>query len=167
MIKWLQGATVVGIAEFDGDLYNPDGIDICGLDQWKLRNGSVVGFPGAQAWDKSKGELIEQECDILGVCAKEKVAKFIQFFDRNVSKCKFFICLYGFQVITAENACRIKAKIVSEGANGPVTPAAHKILLDNKVSTYVKISFDESFIFEGVGAPRFVFERRGCHRFLL
>jgi glutamate dehydrogenase/leucine dehydrogenase len=51
--------------------------------------------------------LIEQECDILGACAKEKV-------------------------ITADNAGKIKAKVISEGANGPVTPAGHKILVANK-----------------------------------
>jgi len=103
-----HGAKTIGIAEYDGDLYNPDGIDIHALEDWKLRNGTVVGFPGAQAWDKSKGDLIEQQCDILGACAKEKV-------------------------ITADNAGRIKAKIIAEGANGPVTPAAHKILVQNKV----------------------------------
>jgi len=102
-----MGAKCIGIAEWDGDLYSADGIDVKALEQWKLQNGTIVGFPGAEAWDSSKGALIEQQCDILGACAKEKV-------------------------ITADNAGRIKAKVISEGANGPVTPAAHKILLDNK-----------------------------------
>lgn len=43
------------------------------LEDWKLKNGTVKGFPGAAAWDASKGALIEQKCDILGACAKEKV----------------------------------------------------------------------------------------------
>ena len=43
------------------------------LEEWKLEHGTIVGFPGAQAWDSKKGALIEQECDILGACAKEKV----------------------------------------------------------------------------------------------
>ena len=68
-----MGAKCIGIAEYDGDLYNPDGIDVKALEQWKLENGTIVGFPGAQAWDSSKGALIEQQCDILGACAKEKV----------------------------------------------------------------------------------------------
>merc|ERR1712126_503469 len=57
---------------------------------------------------KKNGALIEIECDILGACAQEKV-------------------------ITAENAHKIKAKVISEGANGPITPAGHEILVANKV----------------------------------
>ncbi|CBY21135.1 unnamed protein product [Oikopleura dioica] len=103
------GANCIGIVEYDGSLYNPDGIDIYALEDYKLRKGTIVGFPGAQAWDETKdGPLIEQECDILGACAKEKE-------------------------ITADNAPKIKAKIICEGANGPITPKAHKILLDKKV----------------------------------
>ena len=86
-----MGAKCIGIAEWDGDLYNPEGIDVKALEQWKLQNGTIVGFPGAQAWDKSKGALIEQECDILGACAKEKV-------------------------ITADNAARIKVNSSSNKA---------------------------------------------------
>merc|ERR1719378_232198 len=63
-----MGAKCIGIAEYDGDLYNPEGIDVKALEEWKIENGTIVGFPGAQAWDKSKGSLIEQECDILGAC---------------------------------------------------------------------------------------------------
>jgi len=104
-----HGATCIGVSEYDGDLFNPAGIDVKALENWKLENDTIVGFPGAQPWDAaSKGALIEQECDILGACAKEKV-------------------------ITADNAGRIKAKIISEGANGPVTPKAHKLLLSNNV----------------------------------
>jgi glutamate dehydrogenase (NAD(P)+) len=103
-----KGAKCIGIAEYDGDLFNAEGIDIKALEDWKLANGTIVGFPGAEAYDAAaNGPLIEQQCDILGACAKEKV-------------------------ITADNAGNIKAKIISEGANGPVTPAGHKILVDNK-----------------------------------
>jgi glutamate dehydrogenase (NAD(P)+) len=104
-----KGAKCIGVSEWDGDLYNPNGINILELEQWKIETGSVTGFPGAEAWDsKTKGPLIEQKCDILGACAKEKV-------------------------ITADNAGKIKAKVISEGANGPITPAGHKILVANKV----------------------------------
>merc|ERR1719444_506667 len=103
------GANCIGIVEYDGSLYNPNGIDIYALEDYKLRKGTIVGFPGAEAWDEAKnGPLIEQESDILGACAKEKE-------------------------ITADNAPKIKAKIICEGANGPITPKAHKILLDKKV----------------------------------
>ena len=69
-----QGGKCIGIAEYDGDLYNPDGIDIKALEDWKIERGTIVGFPGAQAWDSAtNGPLIEQQCDILGACAKEKV----------------------------------------------------------------------------------------------
>jgi len=100
-----KGAKCIGVAEYNGDLYNEAGIDVKALEDYKIKTGSVVGFPGARAWDAaSEGPLIEAECDILGACAKEKV-------------------------ITADNAGNIKAKVISEGANGPITPAGHRILL--------------------------------------
>lgn len=104
-----KGAKCIGISEYNGDLFNENGIDILALEDYKLKNGgSIVGFPGARAWDaETEGSLIEAECDILGVCAKEKV-------------------------ITADNAHNIKAKILSEGANGPITPRGHEILVANK-----------------------------------
>jgi len=104
-----KGAICVGVAEWDGNLYNEEGIDVMALEEYKLKHGTIKGFPGARAWDDAKeGALIEAKCDILGACAKEKV-------------------------ITADNAGRIKAKIISEGANGPVTPKGHDILVKNKV----------------------------------
>ena len=48
------------------------------MEDYKIANGTIVGFPGAEAWDSKKnGALIEIECDILGACAKEKVNYFI------------------------------------------------------------------------------------------
>ncbi|XP_039273537.1 glutamate dehydrogenase, mitochondrial-like [Styela clava] len=98
-----HGARCIGIIEYDGSIYNEQGIDPRELEEYKLQTGTVVGFPGASEY---KGEsLLEEECDILLPCAKEKA-------------------------ITAENATRIKARIIGEGANGPITPAADKILLE-------------------------------------
>nr|CAB3249631.1 glutamate dehydrogenase, mitochondrial [Phallusia mammillata] len=99
-----HGARCVGVIEHDASIYNPAGIDPKDLEDYKLNNGTISGFPGAEPYQG--GSLLEEECDILLPCAIEKV-------------------------ITADNAPRIKARIIAEGANGPTTPAADKILQDS------------------------------------
>jgi len=104
-----HGAKCIGVSEYDGDIYNENGIDVLELEDYKLEHNTITGFPGAKPWSAAKnGPLIEQKCDILGACAKEKV-------------------------ITADNAERIQAKVISEGANGPITPKGHDILVKNNV----------------------------------
>jgi len=102
------GYKIIGIAEYNGGLYNANGIDIDALLEYRDRNSSrgIVGFPGAEAEDSS--HLLVTACDILIPAATENV-------------------------ITSQNADSIKAKIICEGANGPTTAAADEILADKKV----------------------------------
>uniref|UniRef100_A0A3B3YFN5 Glutamate dehydrogenase n=1 Tax=Poecilia mexicana TaxID=48701 RepID=A0A3B3YFN5_9TELE len=99
------GAKCVGVGEIDGAIYNPDGIDPKQLEDYKLQHGTIVGFPGAKPYD---GNILEADCHILIPAAGEKQ-------------------------LTRNNARRIKAKIIAEGANGPTTPEADKIFLENNV----------------------------------
>ncbi|HWR14464.1 MAG TPA: Glu/Leu/Phe/Val dehydrogenase [Terriglobales bacterium] len=100
------GYKIIGIAEFDGGLYNKDGIDIDALWEHRYRNGTIHGFKGAEPHDQH--ELLLTDCDILVPAATENV-------------------------ITSKNAAKIKAKIIAEGANGPTTAHADDILADNKI----------------------------------
>ncbi|MBX3440331.1 MAG: Glu/Leu/Phe/Val dehydrogenase [Planctomycetaceae bacterium] len=95
------GLKVVGISDEFGGLFNPNGIDIAKLGEHVDKTGSVVGFKGADAIDGH--DLLELEVDLLIPAAVEGV-------------------------IHEQNAPRIKAKLIVEGANGPTTPAADKIL---------------------------------------
>ncbi|XP_060782280.1 glutamate dehydrogenase 1a [Neoarius graeffei] len=99
------GAKCIGVAEWDGSIWNPNGIDPKELEEYKLANGTVVGFPNATPYE---GNILEAECDILIPAASEK-----QF--------------------TKKNASKIKAKIIAEGANGPTTAEAEKIFLERNI----------------------------------
>ncbi|XP_038164287.1 glutamate dehydrogenase, mitochondrial-like [Cyprinodon tularosa] len=99
------GAKCVGIAEMDGSIWNPNGMDPKELEEYKLANGSIVGFPNSTPYE---GSILEADCDILIPAASEKQ-------------------------LTKSNAHRIKAKIIAEGANGPTTPEADRIFLERNV----------------------------------
>ncbi len=96
-----KGYTIIGITEFDGALYNPNGLDIPSLTSHRKRAGTINGFSGAEAVDKD--ELITRECEILIPAATENV-------------------------ITSRNAAQLKCRILCEGANGPTTVVADEIL---------------------------------------
>lgn len=96
------GAKIVAIAEYDGAICNPKGLDVTAVQEFRSDTGSIVGFPDARVLPNS-ADALEYECDILIPAALEGQ-------------------------LTAENASRIKAKIIAEAANGPTTAAAEAIL---------------------------------------
>ncbi len=101
-----QGYRIVGVSEIGGALYNPKGIDMDALFEHKGREGVLPGFQGAEGVDPA--EFLLMDCDILIPAATENV-------------------------ITSQNAERIKARILIEGANGPTTAAADEILAEKGV----------------------------------
>jgi glutamate dehydrogenase (NAD(P)+) len=97
-----QGAIIIGIAEYEGGLYSDNGLDVAEVYKHRRESRSILNFGNARNISNSR-ELLEMECDILVPAALEGQ-------------------------ITEENAPRIKAKIIGEGANGPVTSEAEEIL---------------------------------------
>ena len=96
-------AKIIAILEWDGALYDPNGIDVQDVYQYKIDNkGGVKGYTKAQYFEDGKA-LLEKECDILIPAAMEGV-------------------------INRTNAANIQAKVIAEAANGPVTFAAEVLL---------------------------------------
>jgi glutamate dehydrogenase (NAD(P)+) len=106
-LLWREGCLIAGIGDVKGAIWNPDGIDIRQLETHVAEAGSVVGFPGAEPL--SNADILTQPCDVLIPAAVGSV-------------------------IRADNADRIKATIVAEGANAPTTPEADVILRDRGVT---------------------------------
>jgi len=100
------GAKIIAVSDSKGGIVNPRGLDPLKALKFKEKSGSVVGLAGTSR--VSNQELLELKCDILIPAALENV-------------------------ITSENASRIKARIIAEAANGPVTPMADDILTRNNV----------------------------------
>lgn len=103
------GAKIIAIAEYEGAIFNADGLNEEEVRQHRKKTGSILNFPGATNFEKS-ADALEAECDILIPAALESV-------------------------INAENADRIKAKIIGEAANGPLTAEADVIL--NKKGVFI------------------------------
>jgi glutamate dehydrogenase (NAD(P)+) len=101
------GAVIIGLAEYEGAIHNPKGLDVEAVMKHRKETGSLLNFPGATNLG-SREEALELECDILIPAALENQ-------------------------ITEENAPRVRARIVAEAANGPVTAGAERILLRNDV----------------------------------
>ncbi|MGR3374754.1 Glu/Leu/Phe/Val dehydrogenase [Pseudooceanicola sp.] len=108
--KFLQeedGAIITGIIERDGALFNPKGIEVEAVRDWIVKHGGVTGFPDASHTAEGSA-VLEEECDILIPAAMEGV-------------------------ITMENAPRIRAPLIIEAANGPITAGADDILREKGV----------------------------------
>ncbi|RMF64792.1 MAG: glutamate dehydrogenase, partial [Bacteroidetes bacterium] len=107
--KFVQegGGVIVGLAEYEGAIYNPDGLDVEAVVAHRKATGSILDFPGAQNLKQTR-DALELPCDILIPAALEGQ-------------------------ITSENAWNIQAKIIAEAANGPVTADADTILLERGV----------------------------------
>jgi glutamate dehydrogenase (NAD(P)+) len=101
-----DGAKVVAVSDSRGGVYNPNGIDVPAALAHKQERGTLDGLANAER--VTNEELVELPCDIFAPCALE-------------------------QVVTDANADRVKATVICEGANGPVTPTADAILEDRGV----------------------------------
>ncbi len=101
-----MGMKVVAVSDVNGAIHNPEGLDVKALMAYVKATGSVVNFPGSTAIHNA--ELLELEVDVLAPCALEGV-------------------------IHKDNADKLRCRILAEGANGPTTPQADKILTDKGV----------------------------------
>jgi len=100
------GAKVIAVSDVEGAIYNRGGLDIPELIKYNSEYGTIATYPDAK--QITNEELLELECDILAPCALENQ-------------------------ITKDNAPKVKAKIIAEGANGPTTAEADKILEEKGV----------------------------------
>jgi glutamate dehydrogenase (NAD(P)+) len=100
------GAKVVAVTDWKGGVYNPKGLDVEKMLEFAKQHKTIDGFPGGEPFENE--QLFELEVDVLVPAALENQ-------------------------ITEDNAGSIKAKIIAEGANGPTTPDAHRILHERGV----------------------------------
>lgn len=96
------GAKIIGLSEYEGAIYSEKGLDVDAVVAHRKATGSILNFPGATNLAKNT-DALELECDILIPAALENV-------------------------INGDNASNVKAKIIGEAANGPLTPEADEIL---------------------------------------
>jgi glutamate dehydrogenase (NAD(P)+) len=96
---------IVGLSEIEGTIYSEKGIDMQAALDYRMANGTIIGLPGTVTLP-DRGDWVAIECDILVPAALESV-------------------------ITEENAHRVKAKVIGEAANGPITSEAADIIIKN------------------------------------
>jgi glutamate dehydrogenase (NAD(P)+) len=101
-----RGAAVVAVSDVSGGVHDEAGLDLPALRAWAAANGSLAGYPDAE--HVSNAELLELPCDVLVLAARE-------------------------DQVTEENAGRIQARLITEGANGPTTVEADAILAERAV----------------------------------
>ena len=97
------GAKIIALAEYEGAIYSDNGLDVDEVFQHRKTTGSILNYKGANNFAKNT-DALEYDCDILIPAALENV-------------------------INGENAPRVKARIIGEGANGPLTPDADEIFI--------------------------------------
>ena len=97
------GAKIIGLAEYEGAIYNEEGLDVDEVFQNRRKTGTILNFHGAKNFAKN-ADALEMDCEILIPAALENV-------------------------IDEENATKVKAKIIGEAANGPLTPEADEIFV--------------------------------------
>jgi glutamate dehydrogenase (NAD(P)+) len=95
------GAKIIALAEYEGSIYSENGLNVEAVFEHRKSTGSILNFPGAKNFAKNT-DALEYNCDILIPAALENV-------------------------INGENAPNVKAKIIGEGANGPLTPEADEV----------------------------------------
>jgi glutamate dehydrogenase (NAD(P)+) len=95
------GAKIIALAEYEGAIYNEAGLDVDAVFAHRKQTGTILNFPGSKNFAKNT-DALEMECDILIPAALENV-------------------------IDGDNAPRVKAKIIGEAANGPLTPEADEV----------------------------------------
>jgi glutamate dehydrogenase (NAD(P)+) len=98
----LRGARVTGVSDISGGIHQEEGLDLEAVDAWRRAHGGLAGFPGAV--EVTNEGLLELPCDVLVLAATE-------------------------EQVTGENAGRLAAHLIAEGANGPTTLEADKILV--------------------------------------
>jgi glutamate dehydrogenase (NAD(P)+) len=96
------GAIIVGLAEYEGAIWNDNGLDVDEVFNHRKNTGSILNFAGSTNFEKN-ADALEMQCDILIPAALENV-------------------------INGDNAPHVKAKLIGEAANGPLTPEADEVL---------------------------------------
>jgi glutamate dehydrogenase (NAD(P)+) len=100
-----KGATVIAVSDVSGGVFSEQGLDVSALHEWVAENGSLADYPAQHV---TNAELLELPCDVLVLAARE-------------------------DQVTAENAGRVHARLIAEGANGPTTVEADAILAERGI----------------------------------